>query len=161
MTVFSTGDSVSAVVADIGSYASKIGFAGEDYPRAYFRSNVAVQRDDDTENAKTRRRRRPIDKVSYDFLNDTLNKDDDENWEVKNPVDSVSGLWNDADPHTNQADWADLIPKFLNHGYESSLGLQDLRASPLMMVERSYNPPPIRQQMLEILMEECQVPATF
>jgi actin-related protein len=29
------------------------------------------------------------------------------------------------------------------------------------MMERSYNPPPIRQQMLEILMEECQVPATF
>ena len=38
MTVFSSGDAVSAVVADIGSYATKIGFAGEDYPRAYFRS---------------------------------------------------------------------------------------------------------------------------
>jgi actin-related protein len=49
MAVFSTGDSVSAVVADIGSYASKIGFAGEDYPRAYFRSvrvnNLVVGRD--------------------------------------------------------------------------------------------------------------------
>ena len=38
MTVFSSGDAVSAIVADVGSYASKIGFAGEDYPRAYFRS---------------------------------------------------------------------------------------------------------------------------
>ena len=38
MSVYSSGDSVNAIVADIGSYATKIGFAGEDYPRAYFRS---------------------------------------------------------------------------------------------------------------------------
>ena len=38
MAVYSTGESVNAIVADIGSYATKIGYAGEDYPRAYFRS---------------------------------------------------------------------------------------------------------------------------
>jgi actin-related protein len=38
MAFYTSGDSVNAVVADIGSYASKIGFAGEDFPRAYFRS---------------------------------------------------------------------------------------------------------------------------
>jgi hypothetical protein len=38
MAVFSSGDTVNAIVADIGSSATKIGFAGEDYPRAYFRS---------------------------------------------------------------------------------------------------------------------------
>ena len=35
---FHSGDNINAVVADIGSYASKIGFAGEDFPKAYFRS---------------------------------------------------------------------------------------------------------------------------
>lgn len=29
---------MNAVVADIGAYSTKIGFAGEDYPKAYFRS---------------------------------------------------------------------------------------------------------------------------
>jgi hypothetical protein len=38
MSIFTSGDSVDAIVADIGSYATKIGQAGEDYPRAYFRS---------------------------------------------------------------------------------------------------------------------------
>lgn len=38
MSIFTNSDSVNAIVADIGSYATKIGHAGEDYPRAYFRS---------------------------------------------------------------------------------------------------------------------------
>ena len=31
-------NNVNAVVADIGSYSTKIGYAGDDYPKAYFRS---------------------------------------------------------------------------------------------------------------------------
>jgi actin-related protein len=85
----------------------------------------------------------------------------DGKWESSNPVDPTTGLWYDPQPHGNNADWSDLIPTLLQHGYESSLGLKDLSANPLLMVERSYNPPPLRQQLLEILMEECQVPATF
>ena len=38
MAFYTSGDSVNAIVADLGSYASKIGYAGEDYPRSYFRS---------------------------------------------------------------------------------------------------------------------------
>ena len=38
MSVFSSGDTLNAIVGDIGQYATKIGFAGEDYPRSYFRS---------------------------------------------------------------------------------------------------------------------------
>jgi Actin len=38
MAFYTNSDSVNAVVADVGSYATKIGFAGEDYPRSYFRS---------------------------------------------------------------------------------------------------------------------------
>ena len=35
---FYQGDYVGAVVADIGSSATKIGWAGDDYPKSYFRS---------------------------------------------------------------------------------------------------------------------------
>lgn len=38
MSFYTAGDHVNAIVADIGSFASKIGFAGDDTPRAYFRS---------------------------------------------------------------------------------------------------------------------------
>lgn len=31
-------DDIGAIVADIGSSAVRIGFAGDDYPRAYFSS---------------------------------------------------------------------------------------------------------------------------
>ena len=85
------------------------------------------------------------------------NSNDDGNWEISNPVDPITGLHYDND-------WADLVPTFLRHGYSTSLGLKDpqqQRDYPLMLVEKSYNPPPLRQQLLEILMEECEVPATF
>ena len=48
----------------------------------------------------------------------------------------------------------------LTHGYESALST-DPSAAPLLLVEKSYNPPPIRQKMMEILFEELNVPATF
>ena len=38
MASFYSGDAVSAVVADIGNYATKIGWAGDDFPKSYFRS---------------------------------------------------------------------------------------------------------------------------
>ena len=137
-------------------------------------------------------RRRSISKVNYDTLNRPANDDtSDGDWEIGNPVDPTTGLWyeprnssggsgdgsgettgssgnsNDGNTSTDNADWADLIPTFLRHGYTSALGVESntidgiTSNNPLLMIERSYNPPPIRQQVLEILMEECQVPATF
>lgn len=113
---------------------------------------------------KARRRRRPIEKVNYDFFNRPLNGQDDGDWQAANPVDPTTGLYYDPQSYssnTSGADMADLIPTFLKHGYETALGLQTQSANPLLLVERSYNPPPLRQQMLEIIMEDCQVPAVF
>jgi len=121
--------------------------------------------------SKKRRRRRPIERVHYDSLtrpmagrtnadssnnNSNNSNNSDGNWEISNPVDPTTGLHYDND-------WSDLVPTFLRHGYTSSLGLKadQTKDYPLMLVERSYNPPPLRQQLLEILMEECQIPATF
>jgi len=38
MASFYGGEYVGAVVADVGTYATKVGWAGDDYPRSYFRS---------------------------------------------------------------------------------------------------------------------------
>jgi actin-related protein len=109
-----------------------------------------------------RHRRRRIEKVNYDTLTRPASGETDGDWEVANPVDLTTGLFYGADSsYSNSADWSDLVPTFLRHGYESSLGRMATSSVPLLMIERSYNPPPLRQQLLEILMEECQLPATF
>jgi hypothetical protein len=38
MAAFHGGDAVGAIVVDIGSATTKIGWAGDDYPKALFRS---------------------------------------------------------------------------------------------------------------------------
>jgi actin-related protein len=38
MASFYSGDRIDAVVVDIGAASTKIGWAGDDYPRSYFRS---------------------------------------------------------------------------------------------------------------------------
>jgi len=203
MAFYTSGESVNAIVADLGSYASKIGYAGEDYPRSYFRSNVGVLREGEDSLAEegtsteiekeSSSRRRSIRKINYDTLNRTADKSNsDGDWEVANPVNPTTGLWyepgisrsgggndtttssggsfnsnNSSNTNSDNTDWSELIPTFLRHGYTSALGVESTATdnitskNPLLMIERSYNPPPIRQQVLEILMEECQVPATF
>jgi len=192
MSVYSSGTPIHSIVADVGSYATKIGFAGEEYPRSYFRSNVAILREegkssagiaaaadadksggsssnsndatDDATPTSTTQRRRQIQQVNYDSYSRPLCGDNDGNWEAGNPVNSMTGLWYDAEHRSSGksgADWADLLPTFLEHGYSRSLGVQSTKENPLFLIERSYNPPPLRQQMLEICMEEMEVPAVF
>lgn len=111
-----------------------------------------------------RPRRRPIEKVKYDFFTRPCEypKDSDGNWETKNPVEKNTGLWYDY-PDSGEgagADWYDMLQLFLHHGYDSALGTKPSN-HPLMLVEKSYNPPPIRQQVVECLFEEMNVPAAF
>lgn len=146
---------------------------------------------DTNESSTSNLGRSPITKVRYDFstrpLDTETNKDPPE-WELCNPVDPVTGLWydgrispsqrlaaqastnsnavanirqsNNANSQAQGADWYDLLQTYLRHGYDTSLQTS-LEDHPLLLVEKSYNPPPIRQQALECLFEELQVPAAF
>lgn len=103
--------------------------------------------------------RSKITDVRYDYYHRPIQADGtDGAWQVTNPVHGPTGLW--IDPKPEQADWYDLIPHFLRHSYESSLNSTADR-HPLLMVEPAYNPPPIRQHVVECLFEELQVPAAF
>lgn len=42
MAAFAGGDDIGAVVAEIGHYSTKIGWAGDDAPRSYFPSVCIV-----------------------------------------------------------------------------------------------------------------------
>ena len=119
-------------------------------------------------------RRCPIAKVNYDYFTRPIQPDGtDGHWAVGNPVDATTGLlyeptsYNDATAGGGSSvaahdstDWYDLLQTFVRHGYKSALQASPAD-HPLLLVERSYNPPPIRQQMLECIFEELQAPATF
>jgi actin-related protein len=75
-------------------------------------------------------------------------------------VDPVTGLWYDPDSTTGGADWYDLLQQLVQHGYDSAMK-SPIDKHPLLLVERSYNTPAIRQQVLECVFEEMNVPATF
>ncbi len=199
MTSYHSGDEFPCIVGEVGSYCTKMGFAGESYPRSYFRSTTAILRGDNREPNK-------ITKRSYDFFTRPLgnggplitdgssdsNVVPDEGWESSNPVERSTGLiydgrkvsssshnsnddsegktksggGNSGDDASNDAAMAatgGCYTHFMNHlthGYETAL-CTDPSTAPFLLVERSYNPPPIRQKMLEMMFEELNVPATF
>jgi actin-related protein len=66
--------------------------------------------------------------------------------------------------NTNPPDWCDLAQQFMLHGYNTALCASSSNAAidhPLLMIERSYNPPATRQMTAEMLFEELHVPAMF
>lgn len=178
-SLYDPNDVVQAVVCDIGSYATKIGFAGDDFPKSYFRSvsnlllyllnyfswnivvndnkahlmnhalfqNVAILRDPVT--------KKNIQQLKYDYFTRPIEypKDSDGNWETANPIDPHTGLLATDDLY-------ELFQQFLQHAFKTTL-LTAPSEQPFLFCERSYNPPPMRQQLLEILMEDIQVPAAF
>lgn len=92
----------------------------------------------------------------------------DGEWEPCNPINEYTGLFYDASLNSNDndskktiPDWYDLLQKFVHHGYQTALTGAKASDHPLLLVERSYNPPATRQQIVECLFEELQVPATF
>jgi actin-related protein len=91
--------------------------------------------------------------INYDFLFRPLK--DEAEYHVANPVDSTTGLW-----YGDSEEWYQLLPNYIRHGYETSLNTRTSH-HPLLLIDRSYNPPPLRQTVLELCMEELQVPAMF
>jgi Actin and related proteins len=190
---FSSGDGFPCIVAEVGSYATKMGFAGEDYPRSFFRSTTAILREETNPPSAA------IQKRSYDFFSRPLNPSEnhDDGWEICNPIDETTGLVYDSAasgsrstttntttataatcnessmssssplPNNDMCSYhpplGECYTHFSNHivhGYQSALCTES-HTAPLMLVEKAYNPPPIRQKLMEILMEEHSVPATF
>jgi actin-related protein len=92
--------------------------------------------------------------VKYDYYSRPL--PDEEQYQISNPVDQdASGLW-----YGESELWYQLMETYLEHGYHSALNSQ-LHHHPLLLVEKSYTPPPLRQAVLELVMEGLQVPAVF
>jgi len=213
---YSGGDEFPCVVAEVGSYHTRLGYAGEDYPRSIFRSTTAVRRsgsenggrDDNSKNdsvepmltssssdvgkgmgmvgANNHHNKERIVETCHDFLTRELKGEKDGQWELINPINPYTGLlypssttsssYNNNPPSSsiNSNDDSDnnnddnnekqrgqqhkynesheLFSSYLHHGRTTALR-HTSHALPHLLVTRSYDPPPLRQETLEILME--------
>lgn len=107
-----------------------------------------------------------IDEMKVDYYTRPILDNSDGDWDCCNPVDSSTGLMYDPGVSLNEGasknpDWYDLLQKFVHHGFDSALRGSSPKDHPIILAERSYNPPPTRQQTLECLFEELEVPAAF
>ncbi len=131
------GVDIGAVVAEIGSHASKLGFAGEDQPRAYFPSHAGYLLPEEGAMQTS-------SKKDYKF---DLGHND-ERLEVRKPLDG--GL---------VQDW-DMVEQIWQHANKSALTV-DLAQTPMLLVERAFNTSKLRQEYAELMFEKFQSPALF
>ncbi|KAL3763700.1 hypothetical protein ACHAWU_008022 [Discostella pseudostelligera] len=83
-------DNMQALVADIGSYSTKIGYAGDDHPTAVLSSTTAVERRSCWSSSSSSNF---VNGPKRDFVAHCINykADNDGNYTLVNPVDPVTG----------------------------------------------------------------------
>ncbi|KAH6571401.1 hypothetical protein BASA50_003766 [Batrachochytrium salamandrivorans] len=167
MVVFG-GDEVSALVFDIGSRLTKVGYAGEDTPKGVFSSfvgsvydgssnaaSVPMDMDVDMDHSqndgsvKTDVPLKQPEKQAQKFLvGDSSIYKWRENLHVKSPL--VDGV---------VEDW-DALEAIWDHAYTSVLRA-DPTEHPLMFCEPSWNPRDKREKLCEIAFEKYNVPGFY
>ncbi|KAJ3020409.1 Actin-like 6A [Thoreauomyces humboldtii] len=166
------GDEVSALVFDIGSSTSKVGYAGEDTPKAVFPSWVGfpdaskapasaedamdIDQDprvpgglagDGSEAIKAEDTRKPRTQKPRRYVGETELYSWKENVELKNPLkDGIVEDW-----ESYEALW--------DHAY-ARLRV-DSREHPLLLSEPSWNPRESREKLIELAFEQYDVPCFY
>lgn len=137
------GDEVGAIVVDIGHNSTRVGFAGEDTPRADIPSLVGVIENKITENEG----KENIEK-KY-FLDTTAINAVRENMELKPFLND--GMIEDFD----------LFEKMIDHIYSRHILAPTSEENPVLMSEASWNNRAKREKTCEIMFEKYKVPAFF
>ncbi|CAE7714483.1 ARP4 [Symbiodinium microadriaticum] len=130
--MYHSKDDIGAIVADIGSTSTRVGFAGDDVPRAYLPSCVGVTTDEDANSVQYH-----CD-ISY-FR---------ENMRIQHAM--RDGL---------VSDW-DALQQLWEHSVASYLKV-DLKETPVLFAEKVYNSSTSRQKLCEMMFETYDVPALF
>lgn len=151
------GIDIGAIVAEIGSHAAKLGFAGEDQPRAYFPSHAGSLPPDDgamdvdnpapvptTAAAKKAAAAAAALAAKREYKFDLGHND--ERLEVRHPL--KEGLIED---------W-EMVEQIWQHANKTALSV-DLAQTPVMLVERAFNSSKLRQEYAELMFEKFQTPA--
>ena len=142
--LYSGGDDVMGMVMELGSFTCKVGYAGDDFPTRHFRTTTAY-------NTKTKQ-------TCRDYLSRMLPNEQDE-WILQSPIPNYNGgLPNYYNNHNNNNNNNNGGDDELLREYISSCCHENV---PVLFIERSYHPPPMRQYLLELLLEQERIPATF
>ncbi len=88
MSSYMAGKDIQALVVDIGSFSTKIGYAGDDHPQAVYHSTTAVERGSIWSNFARGPKR---DFSTRCINNNNSGGGDDGNYDLANPVDPVTG----------------------------------------------------------------------
>jgi hypothetical protein len=186
MSTFTVGKDAQALVCDIGSYSTKIGYAGDDHPQVIYGSTTAVERRRRVGNGGggSNFRRAP----RRDFLTRCCadGRDDDGDFELANPVNPITG-WIFSPPppsmSSNEGNVAgvdvtgddgaweshELVSHYLRHALCDALGLAHEGPEPgaafchhpLLLLDKPHTPPALRQRLVEVLFEYHDLPAVF
>ena len=140
------GDEVGAVVIDVGSNTTRVGYAGEDCPKGDFSTTIGVvtDRDQSTEledgkSAKTATRKYQFDPQHFVPL---------ANKEMISPMkDGVVEDW-------------DLFEKLLDHVYKEYVR-EPSQDHPVLLSEAPWNNKAKREKLTELMFEKYNVPAFF
>lgn len=128
------GDDLMGMVMELGSFTCKIGYAGDDFPTRYFQTTTAY-------NTKTKQ-------TCRDYLSRMLPNEQDD-WILQSPIPNYNGGL--PNYYNNNGD--ELLQEYISSCCHESV--------PVLFIERSYHPPPMRQHLLELLLEQERIPATF
>ncbi|KAF7301444.1 hypothetical protein MIND_00709700 [Mycena indigotica] len=146
------GDEVSALAVDIGSSSVRVGYAGDDTPRAVIPSSYGYHQtlpDTDTtmqdpaEAANTFQR-----KAAKMYLGQFGPSVWREGMQVGNPIQG--GLISDFEP----------VTALIRHAIEDVMRC-NATEHPILVTEPAWNTPQNRERMAEIMFEEFQVPAFY
>ena len=122
-----------ALVADVGTQSFRVGFAGDDMPRAYFPSYAGLLE----EGAATSSSRATFDLHTFR-----------EQMAVRNVLSD--GVMQDVD----------IFDKIWKHSIDSYVKV-DIAETPVLMAEKSYIDSKSRMRMAELMFEKHQTPALY
>eukprot|EP00002_Diphylleia_rotans_P019348 TRINITY_DN3746_c0_g1_i1.p1 TRINITY_DN3746_c0_g1~~TRINITY_DN3746_c0_g1_i1.p1 ORF type:complete len:320 (+),score=60.48 TRINITY_DN3746_c0_g1_i1:68-1027(+) len=146
------GDEISAVVLDIGSATTKIGYAGEDTPRSNFPSFMGlIEGDDSVESSGDARMEGETSQQQRDrrvFVGD-------EQLCVRRDHMKLHSPFTDG----SVTNW-DAYESICNYALKTALRI-DPTQHPLLLAESNFHQKKSREAVTEYMFEKLQVPAFF
>ena len=150
------GDEVGAIVLDVGGYSTRVGYAGEDSPKADFPTIIGIapsKSEDDVMETSNIEDSSKIIKIDYsDKLDYVVGT---------NYITAVrEGLELQSPIHDGLVENWDLFEHLLDYVYQKVIKSQR-EYHPLMMTEPAWNPKTKRAQLTELMFEKYQIPAFY
>ncbi|CAD6931309.1 unnamed protein product [Tilletia controversa] len=157
------GDEVSAVAIDLGCSSLRVGWAGEDAPRAILPSLVAAHNTNDSEgDSSMLDASAPSNKKRRRFVGDQATSIFRPNTALESILDPATSLFasSSSSSSSSTATTTDAFADLTEHALASILSA-DPTQHPLIFTEPSHNTKDAREALTELVFEQLQAPAYY